>query len=62
MKSRRISCPEPTDGVRFRAHNAKTGEVYESGDLALLLRRIVGIGLSCVPNDSWTLSREDEAT
>ena len=40
MKYRKIMCLEPVEGRTFRASNVTTGEIMESGDMALLLKRI----------------------
>lgn len=40
MKYRKIMCLEPVEGRMFRASNLGNGEIFESGDMALLLRKM----------------------
>lgn len=54
MKTRRISAPEPVDGITYKAYNGETGETYESGDVVALIRRTV---VSMKRNDEWTFTR-----
>jgi len=38
---RKIDCPDPEEGVFYRLINPVTGEVLESGDVVLILRKMV---------------------
>lgn len=56
---RKIQCPDPEDGIRYRAMCEATGEILESADLAALLRRVAA-GFEW-GNPSWEIEIHKEA-